>query len=157
MKGIRGPHVASEKYLLSNPLNTNQLSFQFSRIWETLFINHIRKILSPSPFYSSDSSLTAVAFNMDRTSPNLMKVNEGRQLKLQCTYCSVSPSDGAILSWYKEGVEITNDTRHVIRKDELGIPVAKHLLDEGLYMCVVTFKKQNISRFITVIVRKGNS
>ena len=92
---------------------------------------------------------------MDRTSPNLMKVNEGSQLKLQCTHCSVSPSEGAILSWYKEGVEITNDTRHVIRKDELGIPVAKHLLDEGLYMCVVTFKKQNISRFMTVIVRKG--
>ena len=94
---------------------------------------------------------------MDRTSPNLMKVNEGCQLKLQCTYCSVSPSDGAILSWYKEGVEITNDTRHVIRKDELGIPVAKHLLDEGLYMCVVTFKKQNISRFMTVIVRRGKT
>ena len=86
-----------------------------------------------------------------------MKVNEGCQLKLQCTYCSVSPSDGAILSWYKEGVKITNGTRHVIRKDELGIPVARHLLDEGLYMCVVTFKKQNISRLMTVIVRKGKT
>lgn len=109
------------------------------------------------PTCQNSSNSTAVAFNMDRTSPNLMKVNEGYQLKLQCTYCSVSPSDGAILSWYKEGVEITNDTRHVIRKNELGIPVAKHLLDQGLYMCVVTFKKQNISRFMTVIVRKAES
>ena len=95
-----------------------------------------------------------IAFIKNKTSPNLITVREGGQLTLRCSYCTVT-SLTASLSWHKEGLVISNDSRHVIQKDKLGIPVVEHSRDEGLYECVVTSKNQNISRFITVIVMKG--
>ena len=99
-------------------------------------------------------SLGDIAFIKNKTSPNLITVHEGGQLILRCSYCTVSPLT-ASLSWHKEGLVISNDSRHVVQKDELGIPGVEHSRDEGLYECVVTSKNKNISRFITVIVTKG--
>ena len=52
---------------------------------------------------------------------------------------------------------ILNSSHYVItnHSEVLGIPVVQHNKDEGLYKCVVNSKKQNISKFITVIVKKG--
>lgn len=112
--------------------------------------------MCPAPFMPLITSpcFTEIAFIKDKTSPNLITGNEGRQLKLECNYCARSSVD-TVLSWYKEGLPICNDTHHVINKNEVGVPVAEHSRDEGLYKCLVTSKNQNISKFITVIVKKG--
>lgn len=99
-------------------------------------------------------SLADIAFIKEKTSPNLITVYQGENLGLRCSYC-VAPSKDTTLSWYKEGLMISNDTHHVIHKDELGIPVVEHSKDEGLYQCVVSSNSGKISRFITVIVKKG--
>ena len=101
-------------------------------------------------------SFADVAFIKDRSSPNLVTVNEGDLLELQCNYCVVPSIDSAVLSWFKEDVKISNDSRHLmIGKNDLVTLKTEHSSDEGLFKCAVTFKKQNISRFITVIVNKG--
>ena len=87
-------------------------------------------------------------------SPDLITVHEGEQLILRCAFCAVS-LNATTLSWYKEGLLISNGSRHVIANDELGIPVVDHREDEGLYECTVTSRNHSISRYITVIVRKG--
>ena len=99
-------------------------------------------------------SIGDIAFIRDKASPSLIIVHEGGQMRLGCSYCTVSATN-ATLSWYKDGLLICNDTRHVIFKDKLGVPVVDHTKDEGLYECAVRSKNQSISRFITVIVKKS--
>lgn len=109
-----------------------------------------RKLL----FYLVFLSIADFAFLDDKISPDIIVASEGEQLRLRCTYCAVSPN-ATMLSWYKEGALIANNSRYVLRNAELGIPVVEHSKDEGLYECIVRSKNQNISRFITLIVQKG--
>ena len=95
----------------------------------------------------------AVFFNERETSPSLIKVKEGDILQLKCSYCVKSSKEDTILSWYKDGRVISNGIKN--HSAVLGVPVVQHNKDEGLYTCVVTYKEQNISKFITVIVNKG--
>lgn len=81
-------------------------------------------------------------------------MHEEGQLRLRCSYCAISRHN-ATLSWYKDGLLIYNDTHRAISKRELRVAVVEHRKDEGLYECVVRSNNQNISRFITVIVKKG--
>ena len=95
----------------------------------------------------------AVCFNERETSPSLIKVKEGDKLQLKCSYCVKSSKEDTILSWYKDGHVISNGIKN--HSAVLGVSVVQHNKDEGLYSCVVTYKEQNISKFITVIVNKG--
>jgi len=65
-----------------------------------------------------------------------------------------SSKEDATLSWYKDGHVISDGIKN--HSAVLGFPVVQHNLDEGLYKCVVTYKKQNISKLITVIVTQGD-
>lgn len=99
-------------------------------------------------------SIADFAFLDDKISPDFIVASEGEQLRLRCTYCAVSPN-ATSLSWYKEGALIAGNSRYVLRNAALGIPAVEHSKDEGLYECIVRSKDQNISRFITLIVQKG--
>lgn len=95
----------------------------------------------------------AVAFIEGETSPSLIKAQEGGELKLKCSYCVKSSYQGARLSWYKQNHVIRNGiTNHSTVFD---VAKVQHTRDEGLYKCVVTYNKRNISKLITVIVKKG--
>ncbi|XP_068687057.1 neural cell adhesion molecule L1-like [Montipora foliosa] len=106
-----------------------------------------------SPCGNASNNTADLAFIKDKMSPDLITVYEGEQLILRCAFCAVS-LNATTLSWYKEGLLISNGSRHVIANDELGIPVVDHREDEGLYECTVTSRNHSISRYITVIVRK---
>lgn len=95
----------------------------------------------------------AVYFNERETSPSLIKVKEGEELQLNCSYCVKSSKEDTTLSWYKDGYVISHGIKN--HSAVLGVPVVQHNWDEGLYKCVVTYKEQNISKVITVIVNKG--
>ena len=95
----------------------------------------------------------AVYFNERETSPSLIKVKEGEELQLNCSYCVKSSKEDTTLSWYKDGYVISHGIKN--HSAVLGVPVVQHNRDEGLYKCVVTYKEQNISKVITVIVNKG--
>ncbi|XP_078379897.1 uncharacterized protein LOC144662821 isoform X2 [Oculina patagonica] len=99
-----------------------------------------------------NSTNDTVAFNEGESSPSLITVNDGGELKLKCSYCVKSSHQGASLAWYKDDHVMRNKiTNH---SDVLGTPVVQHSKDEGLYKCVVSYKKQSISKLITVIVKK---
>ncbi|KAJ7323702.1 hypothetical protein OS493_031116 [Desmophyllum pertusum] len=106
-----------------------------------------------------NSTNNTVAFNEGETSPSLITVKEGGKLKLQCSYCVWPPKQAVSLSWYKEDRVILNSSHYVITNHSkvLGVPVVQHNKDEGLYKCVVNSEEQNISKFITVIVKKAES
>lgn len=72
---------------------------------------------------------------------------------MKCSYCVKSSKEGTTLSWYKDGHVISNGIKN--HSAILDVSVVQHNRDEGLYKCVVTHKKQNISKLITVIVKKG--
>ena len=110
-----------------------------------LFLTKFRGIIAGHSF--------AVSFNERETSPSLIKVKEGEELRLKCSYCVNSSKEDATLSWYKDGHVIDHGIKN--HSAVLGVPVAQHNRDEGLYECLVTYKEQNISKFITVIVNKG--
>ena len=57
------------------------------------------------------------------------------------------------MSWYKDGHVISHGIKN--HSNALGLPEVQHNRDEGLYKCVVSYKKQIISKLITVIVKKG--
>lgn len=99
----------------------------------------------------------AVAFHENETSPSLIMIKEKGQLKLHCSYCANSPQQVFGLFWYKENQMIRNSTHYTITNHgkDLGIPVVQQGMDEGLFMCEVVSYKQNISKLITVIVKKG--
>ena len=99
----------------------------------------------------------AVAFHENETSPSLIMIKEKGQLKLHCSYCANSPQQVFGLFWYKENQMIRNSTHYTITNHgkDLGIPVVQQGMDEGLFICEVVSYKQNISKLITVIVKKG--
>lgn len=107
----------------------------------------------------SDDTATAVAFNENETSPSLMMIKEEGRLKLQCSYCVKSSNQAVSLFWYKENQVIQNSSHYVITNHgkDLGISVVQQRMDEGLYRCEVVSNKQNISKLITVIVKKAES
>ena len=112
---------------------------------ETIFLTKFWSITAGHSF--------AVRFNERETSPSLVKVKEGETLQLKCSYCVKSSKEGATLSWYKDGHLIGHGINN--QSAVLGVPMVLHNRDEGLYKCLVTYKKQNISKLITVIVNKG--
>jgi len=95
----------------------------------------------------------AVSFNERETSPSLIEVEEGDKLQLKCSYCVKSSKESSTLSWYKDGHVISRGIKN--HNNVIGSPVVQHNRDEGLYKCVASYKKQNISKLITVIVKKG--
>ena len=95
----------------------------------------------------------AVYFNERETSPSLIKVKEGEELQLNCSYCVKSSKEDTTLSWYKDGYVIAEE-RKQFKKRHLEI---KNIIydDHGVYTCTAENLLGRVQLSVNVTV-KGN-